>query len=404
MTSPPMTATSSPVLVETAATSTAAQFWRRWRTAVAIGLLVVVTGVGVAVVEGLSGNRDTLDPSAASHNGSRALAQLLRAQGVDVRRTVGIAATTSQARVGDTIVVIEPDALTVEQAQELRSTGANLVVVSVRVRAVLDALLPGASLGGAIPGATRDPGCTLPAAQSAGAATTGGETYTVPSGAGTVSQCYAAGPEDSAAPVVSVAAADGRTVTLLGSEATLRNDHLAKQGNAALTLDLLGQGPRLLWDMPSLDDAATAPKKTLTDLLPGWVLPTFLQLGIAVLLVAAWRARRLGPVVEEPLPVVVRAAEVTEGRARLYRRAKARDRASAELREATIRRLAPLLGIPGGARTADAATVASTVAERTGRDPMTVTALLYGGVPADDTALVALADNLDRIEREVRRS
>ena len=31
-------------------------------------------------------------------------------------------------------------------------------------------------------------------------------------------------------------------------------------------------------------------------------------------------------------------------------------------------------------------------------------ALLYGGVPADDAALVALADHLDRIEREVRRT
>ena len=78
------------------------------------------------------------------------------------------------------------------------------------------------------------------------------------------------------------------------------------------------------------------PARPCGDLLPDWVGPTVLELFIAVVLVAGWRARRLGPVVEEPLPVVVRAAEVTEGRARLYRRAKARDRAANELRRATV--------------------------------------------------------------------
>ena len=52
----------------------------------------------------------------------------------------------------------------------------------------------------------------------------------------------------------------------------------------------------------------------------------------------------------------------------------------------------------------DPVTVAQTAADRTGRDPGEVMALLYGGVPADDAALVALADHLDRIEREVRRT
>ena len=47
-----------------------------------------------------------------------------------------------------------------------------------------------------------------------------------------------------------------------------------------------------------------------------------------MLLLALWRARRLGPVVAEPLPVVVRAAETVEGRARLYRRGGARGQAA----------------------------------------------------------------------------
>jgi hypothetical protein len=398
-----MTATTVAVADGTAATATAAHWWRRWRSSAGIGAVVVLAGLAIAMF-GLGGNANDLDPDAPTHNGSRALAHLLRDQGVDVRRTVGVASTTAQARAGDTILIVEPDSLTVEQARELRSTGADLVVLGAQVPEVLDALLPGASTDGSIGVATRDPGCALAAAASAGRATTGGETYTVSGDSGSGSSCYRQTRPDSAGSVVQVVASDGRRVTLFGSATALRNDHLAKEGNAALDLDLLGQDPRLLWEMPSINDSATAPKESLLDLLPRWVGASVLQLGIAVLLVAGWRARRLGPVVEEPLPVVVRAAELTEGRARLYRRAKARDRAAAELRRATVQRVAPLLGIPGGARTADAATVVSTVAERTGRAPDEVSALLYGGVPNDDAALVALADDLDRIDREVRRS
>ncbi|GDY74619.1 hypothetical protein SAV31267_041040 [Streptomyces avermitilis] len=77
------------------------------------------------------------------------------------------------------------------------------------------------------------------------------------------------------------------------------------------------------------------------DLLPsGWLWGT-LQLFIAAALAALWRARRLGPLVPERLPVAIRASETVEGRARLYRKANARDRAAAALRSTTRTRLAP---------------------------------------------------------------
>jgi Domain of unknown function (DUF4350) len=382
----------------TAATSTTSQWWRRWRTTVAAGALIVLVGLVIAAIAG-GGNAGDLDPDAPTHNGSRALAHLLRDQGVDVRRTVGLVATTTQAGPNTTILVIDPDSLSLEQIGELRSTGADLVVVAPDIPEVVAGFLPGAELGGDIDVKTRDPGCALPAAQAAGRSTAGGRTYEVPGGQ-RVTGCYA----DGDASLLQVVEADGRTVTLLGSGTFLRNDHLVKQGNAALAMDLLGANQRLLWEIPLLADSAAVPKKTLTELLPNWVTPTFVELAIAVLLVAAWRARRLGPVVEEPLPVVVRAAEVTEGRARMYRRAKARDRAAEELRRATVERLAPLFGMTGGARTADLAALAAAAAERTGRTPEEVSALLYGGIPVDDAALVALADDLDRLDREVRRS
>jgi hypothetical protein len=132
------------------------------------------------------------------------------------------------------------------------------------------------------------------------------------------------------------------------------------------------------------------------------------MVAVALALLMIARARRLGPVVPEPLPVVVRASEAVEGRARLYRRSRARDRAAASLREATRTRLAPLLGLP---ITASEHAVAAAAATRTRRPAVEVAALL--GDPAatmstqqqlDDAGLVRLADELDALEQEVRRS
>src|SRR5690606_41722785 len=53
---------------------------------------------------------------------------------------------------------------------------------------------------------------------------------------------------------------------------------------------------------------------------------------VVVVLLAWWQGRRLGPLVTEPLPVVVRASETVEGRGRLYRSRRARDRAAEALR------------------------------------------------------------------------
>ncbi len=73
-----------------------------------------------------------------------------------------------------------------------------------------------------------------------------------------------------------------------------------------------------------------------------WIV---LQLCLVVLLLALWKGRRMGPLVAEQLPVVVRASETVEGRGRLYRSRRARDRAADALRTATLQRLLPRLGL-----------------------------------------------------------
>jgi hypothetical protein len=122
-----------------------------------------------------------------------------------------------------------------------------------------------------------------------------------------------------------------------------------------------------------------------------------IQLAVAVVLAAAWRARRLGPLVAERLPVVVRASETVEGHGRLYQARRARDRAASELRQAARARISRLSGGSGE-------TNAAAVAARTGDAPQDVTALLYGPAPRTDAQLVTLADDLDILERKVRQS
>ena len=133
----------------------------------------------------------------------------------------------------------------------------------------------------------------------------------------------------------------------------------------------------------------------------GWLWGT-LQLFIAAVLAALWRARRLGPLVPENLPVAIRASETVEGRARLYRKSNARDRAAAALRSTTRTRLAPLVGVsPAQAHAPEALLPALSAQLR--REGQALHALLFGPPPRDDAALIALADQLDALEREVRR-
>ena len=86
---------------------------------------------------------------------------------------------------------------------------------------------------------------------------------------------------------------------------------------------MLTGSSRLVWVVPRppAQAAADSERHGLFDLLPDRVLWATFQLFIAVVLLALWRGRRIGPVVAEPLPVVVRATETVEGRARLLRAA-----------------------------------------------------------------------------------
>ncbi len=375
------------------ASPSGAQLWRSGRRPAVVVAVVLLVALLIAALSS-GGRTGTLDPDSVSPAGSRAVAQLLRGQGVSVDRAFGIAAATD-ARPGDTLVISMPDLLTVEQAKELASTGADLIVVGASRPDIVNAFAADLSPRPGGKPTVREPTCDLPAAARAGNAETGGTAYAVASSAlGTVS-CYPVGGD----PTLVTTRTDGHAVTFLGSGAVLENDRLATAGNAALALGLLGSNPRVVWHVASIDDFPTAPQKTFWQLVPPWVVAALCQLAIAVFLLALWRARRIGPVVAEPLPVVVRASEATEGRGRMYRRAGARDRAAAALRSATLSRLRPVLGLSASA---GREAVVAVVAGRIGWSDIEVAAVLFGGPPSDDAALVRLANTLDGLERQVR--
>ncbi|MBA4860265.1 DUF4350 domain-containing protein [Streptomyces sp. PSKA54] len=390
-------------LTPTSVSPTARQRWTRARGVVLALVILLAAAIALAVVR--SGDRHgRLDPRSADPYGSRAVAELLDDRGVSTR----IVTTTDEARAAagpdTTLLVAAPDLLTGRQQTELRAATADSGGRTVLVA-------PGdPSLGTLAPGVTADPapslastlspGCDLPAARRAGNADTGGRRYTAATDA---DRCY---PDDGLPTLVRIPAADGTGDTIvIGAADILYNDRLDQHGNASLALQLLGSRTHLVWYLPSLsDDTATdAGDRSFFDLIPsGWLWGT-LQLTIAAALAALWRGRRLGPLVPERLPVAIRASETAEGRARLYRKANARERAATALRAATRTRLAPLLGVPPAQAHAPEALLPALSAQLhgSGQDLHT---LLFGPPPRDDAALITLADQLDALEREVRTS
>jgi len=360
--------------------------WRRWRLPVAVGALVVAVLAGLAILGSTSASR-TLDPANVTPSGAHALAALLRDRGI----TVSTVQAPQQLRDGATVVVADPAG---ESDADLAAAAAHrgtVLLVAPRSRE-LHALHVSATVADQVSGTVVAPGCTLPAAAVAGQVRIAGDLYHA---ASDVQSCYA--DHGDAALLVSERHGRGATV-VLGSASTLDNDRLATQGDAALALGLL-DAPVVQWLFPGPVTAhPVGPRRGLIALLPERVEWATLQLFLAAIVVALWRARRLGAPVVEPLPVVVRAAETVEGHGRLLRAAQARSAAAAELRAATVRRLAAALRI-GEDR--DPATVSALVAERNGRPVNQVSDVLYGADPVDDAALVRLAQALSDVEASV---
>ncbi|MBI5338890.1 MAG: DUF4350 domain-containing protein [Mycolicibacterium rufum] len=379
--------------MSTALGPTVGQRWRTWRW-VLLGLAAVIAVAAVSTWLTAPRPGGHLDAGSTSPDGARALVTLLRDNGIDVvvADTVGDVARTARP---DTLVVAAQTFWLYDDEQLARLAalpGDRLVVEPVgKTR---EALAPALRSSGSTEFGGLAAECDLREAERAGAVQfDAADTYEAV-GATPVTRCYRG--------VLARYDDAGRTVTVVGGSGFMTNSGLLEEGNAALAMNLAGSRPTVIWYAPQHSEGAgSVGDATITDLIPDQVTWLVIQLVVAVALLALWRGRRVGPLVAEPLPVVVRASETVEGRGRLYRSRRARDRAAEALRSSARQRLAPRLGVRGDA--APPAVVAA-VAQRCGLDPQTVAHILYGQPPASDTELVDLARALDDIERQVAQS
>ncbi|MDV3222459.1 DUF4350 domain-containing protein [Intrasporangium sp.] len=388
---------------------------RRWGLA---ALLAVAAVVAVALLAlstgGPAGSGRLADPESSRRQGARAIAEVLRQQGVDLEivRTI----TDLEAARADrtTAVVIGSfDHLgeaAAERAIGHASTARRLVLLEPGDLALADLGVPLATAGGVRGSVTArctsdlaDPDDRLDTTttlyRSSGSLDDRGPA--LPSGG---TGCFA--DDDGSAALVILPAGSSRPETVvLGSASALTNAQVSEASHAAVGLRVLGAVQRLVWYLPSVTDLdvpdASGEHRPSDRGVPEWFAPGVVLVALAVVVLALARGRRLGRIVAEPLPVVVRAVETTEARGRLYRRASDHDRASTSLRAGARSRVSTRLGLP--ASTSTTAVVAA-VARATGRASEDVRDVLYGAAPQNDTDLVLLAEQLAQLEEDVRRA
>jgi hypothetical protein len=373
----------------------------RWLTPlIVVGLLLAVT-LAVTVLTPARGNTDELDPANPGPAGAQGLAHVLS----DHRVNVTVVRTQRQLldeRVdgATTVVIARTDQLSG------RTAGAALAHAASAASMVLLDPDPEVTKGMGLPADSHLADLADVAAGCRGALVgedfrlaRASRAYTPAADTSAATTCFA-DKDDGGGAMVSLPASAGRPpVTLLGSVSLITNEKILDSDNAAIALHLFGQTDRLIWYVPSLADV-TAAESTLRSIAPTWFRPGVVLATSAVVLLCLWRGRRLGRLVTEPLPVVVRAVETTESRGRMYRKSRDRTRALAVLQLATRRRLAAYLGLSTSSDVRSVAAAAATVSGRSYQDSLD---LLNSSAPHDDSSLLELANALAALEKEVRR-
>jgi hypothetical protein len=366
--------------------------WAGVRAGVRRALPWVALVVGLAVVVAVGGRRadegNPLDPGSPGPLGTKGLVEVLRELG-------GRVVVSSQPPgAGTGVALLLSDNLTPGRRQELLAwvrRGGTLVVAD-----------PGSGVTKVEPvGTTRiglldaelEPRCAVPALVGVGrVAAPGGIVFKLPQGA---RACF---PRNRGAWLLLQPLGSG-TVVRLGGASVLINQELGKADNGVLLAGLLlpAEGATVQVLQPPLPGEGDA---GLGDLIAPRVRLALWQLVVAFVLLALWRARRLGRPVPEPQPVQLPGAELVVAVGNLLQRAKGRGQAAGLLTDDLRRSLAERLGLPSSAPPDQ---VADTVAARTGIPRERVLRALTQATPRDEAELVALSQAVDTIRREVTR-
>lgn len=373
-----------------------------WRWIGAAAVLTIGAMTLALLNSGSAAERDALSPVSASPEGAKAIVQVLSEHGVKVEIAEGTSEAERLLGAGAaTLVMTSPEIASDAAIENIRSLAADadLTVLLTADEKVLRDFAFGEFSETPGEGRVSEPGrAGCPAAVFARVGEISAPALFEP--AEGVTPCFIDGegraallfadvpPGPSAHASVSSETATARVALIEASE-TFDNAHLAEHGNAALAFALFGAEDRVVWYVPSAADLAADRAGTLAALTPKWVTPAMLLLVLTAIVAAVWRGRRFGPLVEERLPVTVRASETMLGRARLAARSGDAAHAAEALREGAIRRLARRRGLP---RTASAQQIAQALPNEPSLD-----LLLTGALPRSDAELVDYARALGAI-------
>ena len=364
--------------------------WRRHRsTLLIVGALVAAVLVVIWTTDGETyGAR--FDPGNPGPEGAQALARVLEDEGVDLHVARSAEAFEDEAvGSGTTVVVTSTEQLGESTVTRLfdHAGDARLVFVEPGPLVISELGLGGFPEAHGL-GDGRGAGCDDPLFD--GLTMEVDQAIAYPGGG-----CFS----DSGAAVI----AEREGSVLFGAGEAMTNDQVLRADNAAVGLRLLGQDDDLVWYVPTYTDLAGGDETGLGPLLPRWIEPGLWLLLFTAVFLVVWRARRLGRLATEPLPVVVKAIETTRSRGRLYRRAGDRGHATSALRTAARRRAAVRLKL--GAGHTEAALIRD-VAHHTGRSEAEIAGLVGSQAPepVHDHDLIRLANDLAGLDREVRRS
>ncbi|UDY37141.1 DUF4350 domain-containing protein [Dermatobacter hominis] len=386
------------------------------------GLLIVAGLVAVLVLTSRQSAGTPFDASSSAPDGYRALAILLRERGAEVRTTTAARAAEDPPSAGQVLVVPAPELLTAPERRAFReaaeagavvATGGPLVEDDAFEDGFGDLFFPydARTLADTPAVPTGQGDCDVDRLVGLGPIDTAfSDPASVRSAGAEARRCYG---DLTGAYVVEERVGEG-SITTLGSAYLWANARLqpAKEeggeplDNAVVALRLLG---------PTADGATTGTSITFVDAVPTAgvspdgtqnpidLLPTGVKLALVQLLAAFviyawWRARRLGPVVVERMPVEIAGSELVVAVGDLLRRKGTPQRAADVLRADARRELSARLGVPPGA---PPGALVQVVAQRSGRDADALSAALLDGPVDSAEALVRLADSLSDIRQEV---
>lgn len=342
--------------------------------------------LAVALLGGAPNDGPPLDPRSDDPLGTSALVSLLEGLGADVELSVGLPDEADDS------------ALLLSDRLDEAQTGS--VLAWVRRGGTLVVTDPGSSFvpavslpSDALESEDLDRGICTVAALDGVEIVDGGTAVRYDTSLGR-SSCL--GSRDFAFVVVSTEG-EGEIVAV-GGAAFATNERLDEADNAVLAAGLLAPRSGTTVRFVDAPIPAGGGDKTLYELVSDGVRRAGLQLGLAFVLYALWRAVRLGRPVREAQAVEIAGSELVAAAGRLLERGRAPAEAAEVLREGLRRDLRARLGVPVDA---SPEVLAEVVAERSGVDPQAARMAVGDHAVTNDDELVAVARAIASVHQEV---